>query len=132
MSKLVIIVAAIETLQAKIAKALETVESLQVKLAEQENLRDNFAAIEALGVGSSVVVTVGRGETRQELVGVIEAVKPGEVTVEGEGEDATEVVGERLFKVKVSRTGDAFDAEYVTVSESRVGIVPSVEADAAE
>ena len=120
MSKLAIIVASIATIEAKIVKALETVENLQAKLAEQLNLRDNFAAIEALAEGYQVRVTVGRAETKQELIGTIVAVRPGEVTVDDEG---VESVGERLFKVKVTRTGDEFDAEFVTVSESRVGIV---------
>lgn len=120
MSKLSIIIASIATIEAKIVKALETVENLQAKLAEQLNLRDNFAAIEALAEGSQVRVTVGRAETKQELVGTIVAVRPGEVSQNEEGE---EVVGERLFKVKVTRTGDEFDAEFVTVAESRVGIV---------
>lgn len=42
MSKLAIIVASIATIEAKIVKALEAVENLQAKLAEQLNLRDNY------------------------------------------------------------------------------------------
>ena len=68
----------------------------------------------------------------RKLVGVITAVKPGEVTVEGEGEDAREVVGDRLFKVKVSRTGDDFDAEFVTVPESKVELPATEAAEGAE
>lgn len=132
MSKQAQVVLAIAALEAKLTKAQETAANLAEKLADQQNLLANLAAIEALGVGSSIVVTVGRAETKQKLVGEIVAVKPGEVTIEGEGEDAREVVGDRLFKVKVSRTGDDFDAEFVTVPESKVELPATEAAEGAE
>lgn len=115
---LVLAVAAVAALNEKLVAATDKVAALQNQL-------DNFDAIEALDVGSEVLVQVGRGETRQELVGTIKAVKAGEITVEGEGEEAREVVGDRTFKVEVSRTGDEFDSEFVVVKESQVKLPAS-------
>lgn len=105
----------------------EKLSAAQAKVTTLEGQLKNIDAIEALGVGSEVLVTVGRGETRQDVVGTIRAVKAGEVTTEGEGEEAVTTVGDRTFKVEVSRTGDEFDSEFVVVKESQVSI-PAVEA----
>ena len=107
----------IATLQEKLAAAIE-------KQANLQNQLDNFDRIAALDVGSEVVVTIGRGETKATVVGVIEAVKPGEVIPATETEE--ESVGPRTFKIKATRTGDEFDAEFVVLTEDKVSL-PEVE-----
>lgn len=123
MSRKAQLIAAIEATTAARAKAEQRVSQLIAK--EEDLLRQvrELDAIEALDVGSQVLVKVGRGETRVEVVGTIRAVKPGETRVEADGSVSTR---ERLFKVEVSRSGDEFDAEFVVVSESQVCIVTEV------
>lgn len=124
MSRKAQLIAAIEATAAARAKAEQRVTQLIAK--EEDLLRQvrELDAIEALDVGSQVLVKVGRGETRVEVIGTIRAVKPGETRVEADGSVSTT---ERLFKVEVSRSGDEFDAEFVVVSESQVGIVAKVD-----
>lgn len=105
-----------------VANFAEKLTAAEAKVSTLEGQLKNIDAIEALDVGSEVLVSVGRGETRQEVVGTIRAIKAGEVTVEGEGEEAVTTVGDRTFKVEVSRTGDEFDSEFVVVKESQVQI----------
>lgn len=119
---LIAIAETIANLNAKLATAIE-------KQATLQNQLDNFDRIAALDVGSEVVVTIGRGETKATVVGVIEAVKPGEVIPATE--DSEESVGPRTFKIKATRTGDEFDAEFVVLTEDKVSL-PEVAADTSE
>lgn len=114
--------ASVDTLKTKYDAAIAKVANLQAKL-------DNFDALAALTTGSPVLVSVGRGENKIIVEGVITAVKPGEVSVNEE--TGEETVGERLFKVKYSRTGDDFDAEFGTFYEGKVGL-PGTAAGAEE
>lgn len=118
---------------AAVVTAADRLSAAESKAETLQNQVDNLDAIEALGVNSEVLIKVGRGDTRQEVLGIIRAVKPGEVTVieataEAEG---YEVVGDRTFKVEFTRTGDAFDNEYTVLPESQVSI-PADEEAAAE
>lgn len=124
---LAIAIASVGNLSDKLIAAESKVETLQGQV-------DNLDAIEALGVGSEVLIKVGRGETRQEVVGTIRAVKPGEVTVVEATEEAEgyEVVGDRIFKVEFSRTGDAFDTEFAVVPESQVSLPVNEDLEAEE
>ena len=123
MSRKAQLIDAIESTSAARVKAEQRVAQLLAK--EEDLLRQvrELDAIEALDVGSQVLVKVGRGETRAEVIGTIRAVRPGETSV---WEDGSVITRERLFKVEVSRSGDEFDAEFVVVSESQVGIVAEV------
>lgn len=109
----------------------EKLDAAGAKVAALTNQLANLDAIEALGVGSEVRIKVGRGETRQEVVGVIRAVKAGEVTVVEATEEAEayEVVGDRTFKVEFSRSGDSFDSEFAIVAESLVSLPVTDEAE---
>lgn len=120
MSRKIQLNAALTLALAAVAALTEKLVAADAKVVNLQNQLANIDAIEALAVGSTVVVVVGRGETRQEVEGVIRAIKAGEVTVQGEGAEAVEVVGDRTFKVEVSRTGDEFDSEFVVVKESQV------------
>jgi protein involved in polysaccharide export with SLBB domain len=108
-------IAAVASFTDKLAAAQEKVENLQSQVT-------NIDAIEALKVGDSVEFKVGRGETRTTVVGTIRQIKAGEVKVEGEGEDAVTTVGDRLFKLEFSRSGDEFDSEFTVQPESQVSI----------
>lgn len=112
----------------------EKLDAAGAKVAALTNQLANLDAIEALGVGSEVVIKVGRGETRQEVVGVIKAVKAGEVTMVEATEEAEayEVVGDRTFKVEFSRSGDSFDSEFAIVAESAVSLPVTDEAEEEE
>jgi hypothetical protein len=122
---LTLAIAAVAALEVKFAAASEKSSTLQSQV-------DNLDAIEALVVGDSIKIKVGRGDTRQEVVGTIRAIKAGEVAVVEATEEveAYEVVGDRTFKVEFTRTGDEFDNEYAVVPESQVSLV--VEETAAE
>lgn len=113
--------------------AAERAGAAEAKVATLQNQVDNLDAIEALTVGSEVLIKVGRGETRQEVLGTIRAVKLGEVTqVEATADtEAYEVVGDRTFKVEFTRSGDAFDNEYTVLPESQVSIPQSAGEEAA-
>lgn len=128
MSRKAQLIAAIEATAAARAKAEQRVAHLLAKEEELNRQVRELDAIEALDVGSQVLVKVGRGETRAEVVGTVRAVKPGESRTE---EDGSVITSDRLFKVEVSRSGDEFDAEFVVVPESQVGLVP-VQEDSAE
>ena len=123
MSRKAQLIAAIEATAAARAKAEQRVANLLAKEEELNRQVRELDAIEALDVGSQVLVKVGRGETRAEVIGTIRAVKPGESRTE---EDGSVIVSDRLFKVEVSRSGDEFDVEFVVVPESQVGIVAKV------
>lgn len=123
MSRKAQLIAAIEATAAARAKAEQRVANLLAKEEELNRQVRELDAIEALDVGSQVLVKVGRGETRTEVIGTIRAVKPGESRTE---EDGSVITSDRLFKVEVSRSGDEFDAEFVVVPESQVGIVAKV------
>jgi len=120
MSRKAQLISAIEATAAARAKAEQRVANLLAKEDELNRQVRELDAIEALDVGSQVLVKVGRGETRAEVIGTIRAVKPGESRTE---EDGSVIVSDRLFKVEVSRSGDEFDAEFVVVPESQVGVV---------
>ena len=120
MSRKAQLIAAITAATEARVKAEQRVANLLAKEEELIRQSQQLAAIEALDVGSQVLVKVGRGETRAEVVGTIRAVKPGESRTE---EDGSVITSDRLFKVEVSRSGDEFDAEFVVVSESQVGLV---------
>ena len=120
MSRKAQLIAAIEANTAARVKAEQRVAQLLTKEAELILQVQQLDAIEALDVGSQVLVKVGRGETRAEVVGTIRAVKPGESRTE---EDGSVITSDRLFKVEVSRSGDEFDAEFVVVPESQVSVV---------
>lgn len=112
------------------ASLSEKLVAAQAKVITLTNQLANLDAIEALGIGSEVLIKIGRGDTRQEVLGTIRAVKAGDVTVveATETTEAYEVVGDRTFKVEFSRTGDEFDSEFAVVAESQVSLPASEEA----
>ncbi len=128
MSRKANLIVLLTSAEAAVATLVEKLEAAKAKVVTLQGQIANFDALEALDVGSEVIVVVGRGETKVETIGTIRAVKAGDlIPAKEEGGEPT--VGERLFKVEVSRTGDAFDSEFVTVRESQVSI-PVSEVDA--
>jgi hypothetical protein len=124
MSRKIQLTASLSLALAAVVTAADRLGAAESKAETLQNQVDNLDAIEALGVNSEVLIKVGRGDTRQEVLGIIRAVKPGEVTViEATAEaDGYEVVGDRTFKVEFTRTGDAFDNEYTVLPESQVSV----------
>ena len=126
MSRKNALIAAIAAATLSVDNLAAKLETAKAKVATLTGQLAAFDALESLDVGSVVIVSVGRGDTRVETTGTIRAVKPAElIPAKEEGGEPT--LGERQFKVEVTRTGDAFDSEFVIVRESQVGI-PQVEA----
>lgn len=110
-----------ESLNAQLAAAEEVygkaMDRCKVAFAKVEGIKAQLVgieAIEALTVGDSCYITVGRADTRAEVAAVIEAVKAGETEADP-----------RVFKLKYTRTGDDFDAEYTVQTEAQVRLQPT-------
>lgn len=93
--------------QAKQTKQLALVEELN-ELANEIN---NIDALASVGVGSEVLITVGRGEESKEVLATVIGVK--------EEED-----GSKVFKATY---GTGFDADIAVVKAGRVKLPPVAE-----
>lgn len=87
----------------KIAKINEHIAELEAKRAELEAKLATEVNLDEAVAGALVTITVGRGETKRELRGVIHGVKSNEKTT--------------FYKVLV---GEGADAEFITVFGSQI------------
>lgn len=132
MSRKIALTASLTTAIAAATKLAEKLEAQNAKVADLKDKIASIDAIEALDVGSSVIVVIGRADTRQEVIGRIVAVKAGEVIPAVVNEETGEevkpaCVGPRLFKVEFTRSGDAFDNEFTITDEDKVRIPSEAE-----
>lgn len=94
----------IERLTAKYNADLKRFNELQLSLNEQANEINAIAALAGVGVGTLVIIGVGRAETARDVQGVVVGVK--------EDED-----GAKKYKVQY---GEGFDADITVVSAGKI------------
>lgn len=103
-----------EKLLAKYNKLNEKATALAAEITAVVQAINEIDAIAAIGEGTAVLITVGKGEEAQEIPGVVVGVK--------EDED-----GGKVFKVQY---GTGFDADIAVVKQGRIKLAP--QPDAAE
>lgn len=97
-----------EKLLAKYNKLNEKATALAAEITAVVQAINEIDAIAAIGEGTAVLITVGKGEEAQEIPGVVVGVK--------EDED-----GGKVFKVQY---GTGFDADIAVVKQGRIKLAP--------
>lgn len=113
------LIASIATTAALIDSLTEKLGKAELKLVEQNVQLEQYDALEAVDVGSTVTFKIGRAETRRTVEGLVKAVK-------------VEEDGSKKLKVEYTPTGDAFDNTFAVIKTSEIVEVVTDEGAPAE